>query len=135
MQEQHIDDSRSMLHKRRWRELLGGNQIAKRVILALSFLVILTCFLHFREVRMEVLEIGTQAPRYVISQTDFFFLDDEEDLSICVPDACHILCFYGDRDRAEDQSKDDGFHGISFFGFIFLFFSFLPGEGGGCYGW
>ncbi len=77
MQEQHSDDSRSMLHKRRWRELLGGNQIAKRVILALSFLVILTCFLHFREVRMEVLEIGTQAPRYVISQTDFFFLDDE----------------------------------------------------------
>lgn len=77
MQDQHIDDSRSLLEKKRWRELLGGNQIARRVILALSFLVILTCFLHFREVRMEVLEIGTKAPRYVISQTDFLFLDEE----------------------------------------------------------
>ncbi|MBS0603614.1 MAG: HDIG domain-containing protein [Verrucomicrobia bacterium] len=77
MQEQHIDDSRSVLQKKRWQELLGGNQIAKRVVLALSFLLILTCFLHFRETRLEVLEVGTQAPRYVISQTDFNFLDEE----------------------------------------------------------
>jgi len=77
MQELHIDESRSVPHKRRWRELLGGNQIVKRVILALSFLIILTCFLHFREMRLEVLEIGTRAPRYVISQTDFRFLDEE----------------------------------------------------------
>lgn len=77
MQEQHIDESRSVLQKKRWRELLGGNQIAKRLILALSFFIILTCFLHFREVRLEVLEIGTRAPRYVISQADFMFLDEE----------------------------------------------------------
>lgn len=77
MQDLPIDDNRSILEKKRWRELLGGNQIARRVLLALSFLVILTCFLHFREVRMEVLEIGTKAPRYVISQTDFLFLDEE----------------------------------------------------------
>lgn len=77
MQEQHIDDSRSVLQKKRWRELLGGNQIPNRVILALSFLIILTCFLHFREVRMEVLEVGTKASRYVISQADFSFFDEE----------------------------------------------------------
>lgn len=77
MQEQHIDDSRSVLKKKRWRELLGGNQIAKRLLLALSFFIILTCFLHFRQVRLEMLEIGTKAPRYVISQTDFLFMDEE----------------------------------------------------------
>ncbi len=77
MQEQHIDEGRSVLQKKRWRELFGGHQIAKRVILSLSFLIILTCFLHFREMRIEVLEIGTQAPRYVISQADFYFLDEE----------------------------------------------------------
>ena len=77
MQEQHIDDSRSVLQKKRWRELLGGNQIAKRLILALSFFIILTCFLHFREVRMEALEVGKEAPKYVISQTDFMFMDEE----------------------------------------------------------
>lgn len=77
MQEQHIDDSRFVLQKKRWRELLGGNHIAKHVILFVSFLVILTCFLHFREMRVEVLEIGTKAPHYVISQADFHFLDEE----------------------------------------------------------
>ncbi len=77
MQDQQVDESRSAVQKKRWRELLGGNQIAKRVVLAVGFLIALTCFLHFREVRMEVLEIGTAAPRYVISQTDFSFLDEE----------------------------------------------------------
>ncbi len=78
MQEEHIDESRSMLEKKRWKELLGEHQIAKRLILAACFFIVLTCFLHFRGVRMEVLEIGTKAPRYVISQTDFSFLDEEE---------------------------------------------------------
>lgn len=77
MQEQLTPESQSMLEKKRWRELFGGNQIAGRIFLALFFLIVLTCFLHFREVRMEVLEVGTKAPRYVISQTDFFFLDEE----------------------------------------------------------
>jgi membrane-associated HD superfamily phosphohydrolase len=77
MQEQHVDDSRSVFQKKRWRELIGGNQLAKRMILAFAFLIILTCFLHFREVRMEVFEIGTKAPRYVISQANFVFLDEE----------------------------------------------------------
>src|SRR3990172_2682789 len=77
MQEQHIDEGRSVLPKKRWKEILGGNQIAKRIVLALCFLVVLTFFLHFREVRMEVLEVGTKAPRYVISHTDFFFWDEQ----------------------------------------------------------
>lgn len=76
MQEQHIDDPRPV-QKQRWREILGGNHIAQRLVLALSFLIILTCFLHFREIRMEVFEIGTKAPRYVISQADFVFMDEE----------------------------------------------------------
>jgi putative nucleotidyltransferase with HDIG domain len=77
MQEQHIDENRSVLPKKQWHELLGGNHIAKRLLLLLCFFVLLTCFLHFREVRMEVFEVGIQAPRYVISQTDFMFLDQE----------------------------------------------------------
>lgn len=77
MQEPHIDESRAVPQKKRWREILGGNEIPKRIILAACLLLLMTCFLHFREVRMEVLEIGTKAPRYVISQADFFFLDEE----------------------------------------------------------
>ena len=77
MLEQHKDESRFAGHKKLWKEWLGGNEITKRLLLALSFWVILTCFLHFKEVRMEVLEVGTSAPHYVISQIDFNFLDEE----------------------------------------------------------
>ncbi|MBS0620052.1 MAG: HDIG domain-containing protein [Verrucomicrobia bacterium] len=77
MQEQQIDSGRSVRRKERWERLLGGSYVTRRLLLAFSFLILLTWFLHFREVRMEVLEIGTLAPRYVISQTDFDFLDEE----------------------------------------------------------
>ena len=56
---------------------LGGSQIGKRLLLGLIFFISLTLFLHFRQVRMEVLEVGALAPRYIIGQTDFSFSDDE----------------------------------------------------------
>ena len=34
-------------------------------------------FLHFREVRVEMLEIGRLAPRYIVAEADFSFADDE----------------------------------------------------------
>jgi cyclic-di-AMP phosphodiesterase PgpH len=77
MQEQHIDDGRSSPQTKRWQEILGGNHTPQRLLLFLGFIVILTCFLQFREVRIEMLEIGTLAPRYVIAQTDFSFFDEE----------------------------------------------------------
>ena len=75
MQEQHIDESRSLLKKKRWRELASGNHLAQRLLLFVIILTVLTWFLHFYEVTMDILEIGTRAPRYVISQTAFDFLD------------------------------------------------------------
>src|SRR5580704_12645840 len=77
MQEQHFDENRSPPQKRRWQDFLGGNNTPQRLVLILSFLVILTCFFQLREVRLEKLEIGIPSPRYVIAQTDFSFLDEE----------------------------------------------------------
>jgi hypothetical protein len=37
----------------------------------------LSLFLHFREVRLEVLELNTAAPRYIVAQIDFEFPDYE----------------------------------------------------------
>ena len=34
MQDPHSDDHRSVLHKKRWQELLGGNHILKRILRA-----------------------------------------------------------------------------------------------------
>ena len=50
---------------------------ALRVLLGLLFTGALFFFLHFREVRVEMLELGSTAPRYVVAQVDFSFLDDE----------------------------------------------------------
>ncbi len=40
-------------------------------------MLILTAFMHFREVRIEVLELGSVANRYLIAQVDFEFPDEE----------------------------------------------------------
>jgi len=51
--------------------------IAIRYALGALFLISLFLMLHFREIHIEVLELGTYAPRYVVSQVDFDFFDEE----------------------------------------------------------
>lgn len=77
MQGVHLSEEQFPTHKKVWHQWLKGNQAYRRLLLLISFLAVLTYFLHFREVRLEVLETGTSAPRYVISQADFDFLDEE----------------------------------------------------------
>lgn len=48
-----------------------------RALIGLIFLLALFAILHFREVRVEVLEFNSIAPSYVVAQVDFDFLDDE----------------------------------------------------------
>lgn len=51
-----------------------------RILLGLMFAFALFLFLHFREVSVEMLELNSIAPRYVVSQIDFNFVDDEATL-------------------------------------------------------
>ena len=46
-----------------------------RGLLYLTFMISLFLFIHFREVRVEVLELNTVAERYIVAQVDFSFLD------------------------------------------------------------
>jgi hypothetical protein len=48
-----------------------------RALIAFVFTLSLFIILHFREVRVEVLEFNSIAPRYVVAQVDFDFLDEE----------------------------------------------------------
>lgn len=50
---------------------------AIRYLILFVFALSLFLFLHFREVRVETLEINTVAPNYIVSQVDFEFPDDE----------------------------------------------------------
>ncbi len=54
------------LNNRGWRLLVG-------LLCTLS----LALFLHFREIRLEILELNTTAPRYIVAQMDFEFPDYE----------------------------------------------------------
>ncbi|MBN4067172.1 HDIG domain-containing protein [Simkania negevensis] len=51
-----------------------------RVCIGIVFTVCLFAFLHFREVRVDTLELNTTATKYVVAQVDFEFPDDEATL-------------------------------------------------------
>lgn len=48
-----------------------------RLLICLGFAICLFTFMHFREVRIDVLEINNIAPSYIVAQIDFDFFDEE----------------------------------------------------------
>lgn len=56
---------------------LAKDHLGWRLLVGLLCVVCLALFLHFREVRLEVLELNTTATRYVVAQVDFEFPDYE----------------------------------------------------------
>ena len=61
----------------RWRAWLASNDRGWRLIVGFICAICLAFFLHFREVRIEVLELNGIAPRYTVAQVDFEFPDYE----------------------------------------------------------
>lgn len=53
---------------------------AIRYLLLSTFAAALFLFIHFREVKIDVLELNTLAPNYIVSQVDFDFPDEEATL-------------------------------------------------------
>lgn len=53
-----------------------------RVLIGVLFILSLFVVLHFREVRVEVLEFNSIAPSYIVAQVDFDFLDEEATIII-----------------------------------------------------
>src|SRR5271167_2594064 len=54
--------------------------IGIRVLIGMVFIFSLFVILHFREVRVEVLELNSIAPGYIVAQVDFDFYDEEASL-------------------------------------------------------
>jgi len=59
------------------RSWFSSNSRGWRLFVGFICIVALAFFLHFREVRLEVLEINGTAPRYIVAQIDFEFPDYE----------------------------------------------------------
>ena len=70
----HVSEEKKRLH---WKDWLGDGHFGKRLAVALLFFIALALFLHFRDVRTEVLEQGTIADKYIIAQVDFQFADED----------------------------------------------------------
>lgn len=60
-----------------WQEWLASNNRGWRLIVGFICVICLALFLHFREVRIEVLELNATAGKYIVAQTDFEFPDYE----------------------------------------------------------
>ena len=71
------ETAREDKEKIHWKEWLGKGHFGKRLALATIFFLALAAFLHFREVRLEPLELNTISERYIIGQVDFAFPDEE----------------------------------------------------------
>lgn len=72
----------SIFHKqkklyRKTKEEVEEKDLLIRLLLGFAFLLILTAFLHFREVRVDTLEIDHLAKNYVVAQVDFQFPDPD----------------------------------------------------------
>ena len=64
----------------RWQKKLKENDLGWRILIGLICVVCMGLFLHFREVKVEMLELHATASRYVVAQVDFEFPDDEATL-------------------------------------------------------
>lgn len=51
--------------------------IGIRWLIGISFAIVLFLTLHFREIRVEVLELSSIAPSYIVAQVDLDFLDEK----------------------------------------------------------
>jgi putative nucleotidyltransferase with HDIG domain len=67
----------SVKEKKTWKERLKENDLGWRLLVGFICFFCLTVFLHFREIKVETLELNTIANRYVVAQVDFEFPDNE----------------------------------------------------------
>ncbi|MFA5250788.1 MAG: HDIG domain-containing metalloprotein [Parachlamydiales bacterium] len=60
-----------------YKNFLFKNDLVFRLLIGLIGLVCLFLFIHFREVQVDALELGSKASSYVVAQLDFDFPDEE----------------------------------------------------------
>lgn len=66
--------------KAHWTKWLKRDDLGKRLLIGLIIMLSLAAFLHFREVRIEMLDTGMTAKKYVVAQVDFEFPDQDSTL-------------------------------------------------------
>jgi len=93
--------------KIQWKEWLGEGHFTKRLTVVILFFITLALFLHFREVRLDVIEQGTIAERYIIAHVDFEFPDEEATLVIKQQSVRDIGAIYRIKEKQLRQIRFD----------------------------
>ncbi|MDJ0651798.1 MAG: HDIG domain-containing protein [Simkaniaceae bacterium] len=63
--------------KPKWQRYLKERSFGKRLLLGLAILLSLAIFIHFKEVRVEMLELDSKAKNCIVAQVNFEFPDEE----------------------------------------------------------
>ncbi len=63
--------------KPKWQRYLKEGNLGKRFLIGAAILLSLAIFIHFKEVRVDMIELDSNAKNYVVAQIDFEFPDDE----------------------------------------------------------
>lgn len=91
--------------KPRWIQALQKDHLGKRLFIALCILIALALFIHFREVRVDILELDATAKNYVVAQVDFEFPDEEGTVILRQQSAQDIGAIYQLNPKAVDRKR------------------------------
>jgi len=91
--------------KPKWHRYLKEGNLGKRLLIGASILIALAAFIHFKEVRIEMLELDSHAKNYVVAQVDFAFPDDEGTVILKQESARDIGTVYKIDPKAIDKRR------------------------------
>ena len=69
---------KELKEKSKWQYSLKEEHLATRFLIGLVITFSLAIFTHFKEVRVEMLELDSNAKNYIVAQVNFEFPDEEE---------------------------------------------------------
>jgi putative nucleotidyltransferase with HDIG domain len=89
------------------KERLKENDLGFRILIGIICLFCLAFFLHFREIKVESLELNTTANRYIVAQVDFEFPDEESMIILRQESLDDLGKIYQIDDRSLKQTNYD----------------------------
>ncbi len=89
--------------KPKWQRYLKEGNLGKRLLLGLAILLSLAVFIHFKEVRVEMLELDSYAKNYIVAQVNFEFPDEEGTVILRQESARDIGAIFRLDPKAIDQ--------------------------------
>ncbi|MBF5059763.1 HD family phosphohydrolase [Candidatus Neptunochlamydia vexilliferae] len=89
----------------KWQRYLRKENLGKRLLVGLLILFSLAAFIHFREVRVDMLELDSHAKNYVVAQVDFEFPDEEGTVILRQESARDIGVIYRLDPQFVDQKR------------------------------